>query len=109
MIPTPKTDKPKDIVSLAHVTIMVSKYIGAVISKILLKVLLEPGSTKTFITKNGVPRVVNPAETGSQQIRTQAGTMETKEMVYLCNLRLPEFDKNRIIDIDEALIFYQKC
>jgi hypothetical protein len=35
--------------------------------------------------------------------------METTEMVYLRNLRLPEFDKNRIIDEQKALIFDQKC
>ncbi len=50
-----------------------------------------------------------PAETGSKKIRTLAGTMEATKMVYLRKLRLPEFDKNRIVDEQKALIFDQKC
>ena len=104
----PKTGKPKDT-SLTPVTIMVAKSIGAISSKILLKVLLDPGSTKTLISKKVVPRTASPAETGSQQRSTLAGTMKTTKMVYLRSLRLPEFDKNCIINEQKALIFDQKC
>ena len=35
--------------------------------------------------------------------------MQTKDMVHLRDLRLPEFDKNRQIDEQKALIFDGKC
>ncbi len=50
---------------------------------------MNPGSIKTLISKKVVPRMTNPTETGSQNIHTLAGTMETTEMVYLHNLHLP--------------------
>ena len=35
--------------------------------------------------------------------------MQIKDMVHLRDLRLPEFDKNRRIDEQKALIFDGKC
>ena len=35
--------------------------------------------------------------------------MQTKDMVYLQELKLPKFDKNRQVDEHKALIFYGKC
>jgi hypothetical protein len=42
-------------------------------------------------------------------VKTLAGTLNTNEMVVLRDLRLPEFDKNRRIDEQKALVFEKKC
>ena len=48
MVPLPKIGKPKNS-SLTPITIMVVENIGLKKSWALLKVLFDPGSTKTFI------------------------------------------------------------
>ena len=105
MIPTAKIPKPRKS-SLAPITIGVIGTIGAVTSKTLLKVLLDPGSTRTLINKKVLPKNVNPAVLQSKtSVTTIAGTFSPTEMVYLRDIRLPEFDKNRQIDEIKALTF----
>jgi hypothetical protein len=41
----------------------------------------------------------------SRKIGILAGSYTSSEMVVLCNLRLPELDKNRNVDQEKALIF----
>ncbi len=38
-------------------------------------------------------------------VNTLAGSYNTSEMVIMCNLRLPELDKNRNVDQQMALVF----
>ena len=95
MVLVPNNSTPKGI-SLTHNTIMVVNTIGLKKSRILLKVLLDPGSTKTLIHRKALPR--NASLIPLQQVKevnTLAGTMKAKELVHLRDLRLPEFDKNR--------------
>ena len=42
-------------------------------------------------------------------IKTIAGKMETNRMVHLRNIKLPEFDKNRKVSEQKALIFNNEC
>ena len=59
-----------------------------------------------MIHKDVIPRTSKPVSLkSSKNVKTLAGTMSTKEMVVLRDLRLPEFDKNRRIDEQKALIF----
>jgi len=44
----------------------------------------------------------------AREVTTLAGTMRTNEKVYLRDLRLPEFDKNRRIYEIKAPVFNQK-
>ena len=44
----------------------------------------------------------------TQKVSTLAGTTKTNEMMKLRNLKVPDFDKNRRIDEQKALIFDQK-
>ena len=109
MIPVPKTGKPRDL-SLTPITIMVVNTIGLKKSRKLLKVLLDPGSTSTMIHRDVIPRGCEPVQLqSSKNVKTLAGTLNTKQMVVLRDLRLPEFDKNRRIDEQKALIFDKKC
>ena len=98
MVPVPKNDTPRDI-SLTPITIIVINTIELKKSGILLKVLLDPGSTKTLILRKALPR--NASLIPLQQVKgvsTLAGTMKAKELVHLRDLRLPKFDKNRRVD-----------
>ena len=77
---------------------MVIDTIGLKKSRILLKVLLDPGSTKTLTSCKVLPR--GTSLTPLQEInmvKTLAGTMKAAGMVHLRDLRLPKFDKNKRI------------
>jgi hypothetical protein len=101
-------DKPAKAVpnNLTPVTIMVVDTISSVKSRILLKVLLDSGSTMTMINKKCLPRNCKPCKiASSRQINTLAGTYTSTEVVIMCNLRLPEFDESRNVDQQKALVF----
>ena len=109
MIPVPKTGTPRDS-SLTPITIMVVDTMGLKKSRSLLKVLFDPGSTKSLISRKALPRMAQLIPLSSaKKVTTLAGSMQTKDMVHLRDLRLPEFDKNRRIDEQKALIFDGKC
>jgi hypothetical protein len=89
--------------NLTPVTIIVVDTISSVKSRILLKVLLDSGSTATMINRKCLPRNCKPCEiTNNRQINTLAGTYTSTEVVIMRNLRLPEFDKNRNVDQQKA-------
>jgi hypothetical protein len=93
---------------LTPVTIMVVDTISSVKSRILVKVLLDSGSTTTMINRKFFPRNCQTCKISkSRKIGTLAGSYISSEMVVLCNLRLPEpeLDKNRNVDHQKALIF----
>jgi hypothetical protein len=87
-------------------TIMVVDTISSVKSRILLKVVLDSGSTTTMINRKCLPRNCQTCKIfKSRKIGTLAGSYTSSEMVVLRNLRLPELDKNRNVDQQKALIF----
>jgi len=76
---------------LTPTSIMVVDTISAVKSRVLLKVLFDPGSTATLINLKCLPRNCKcKAYPISQErrINTLAGSCETKSMVGMRNLRL---------------------
>ena len=92
--------------NLTPVTIMVADIIGTIKSRRLLKVLLDSGSMTTLINKKCLPRKCQPCKTSqNRMVSTLAGTYNSAAMVVMCNLRLPELDKNRNIEQQKALIF----
>ncbi len=92
--------------NLTHVTIMVVDTISAVRSRKLLKVLLDSGSTTTLINKKCLPKNFKPCPiSSSRKVNTLTGTYTSTEVVTMHNLRLPEFDKNRNVDLQKALVF----
>jgi hypothetical protein len=91
---------------LTLVTIMVVDTISSVKSMILLKILLDSGSTTTMIDRKCLPRKCQTCTIfNSRKISTLAGSYTSSEMVVLCNLRLPELDINCNVDQQKALIF----
>ena len=104
-VPVPKNKDPR-LMSLTPISIAVVDTVGLVKSRKLLKVLFDPGSTRTLIKKSVVPRKAVPIHLNSEKrIKTIAGSMNTSELVKLRNIRLPEFDKNRQIEETKAFIF----
>ena len=92
--------------NLTPVTIMVADTIGTIKSRRLLKVLLDSGSTTTLINKRCLPRKCQPCKTSQiRMVNTLAGSYNSSAMVIMCNLRLPELDKNRNVEQHKALIF----
>ena len=95
-------DSPRDVAStmpnkkrLTPLSIMVCDTISAVRSRTILKVLFDPGSTVTFISRKCLPRHCNPCPvTKSRSVNTLAGSCTANEMVVLRAIRLPELDKN---------------
>ena len=78
MIPVPKNGTPKDK-SLPPISIIVVKTIGLKQSRSLLKVLFDPGSTKTLISRKALPRGVIPMPLlNTKDVNALAGTMQTK-------------------------------
>ena len=55
--------------------------------------------------RNVIPKKMND----NQKLQTLAGALEAAEVVKLRDVRLPEFDKNRQIDEQTALVFDFKC
>jgi hypothetical protein len=103
-----KVEQTKKVVpqKLTPVTILVVNTISSVRSRRLLKVLLDSGSTTTLINKRCLPRHCKPHEiSSSRQVNTLAGTYTSTEVVIMRNLRLPEFNKNRNVDQQKALVF----
>ena len=108
-VPVPKNGTPRDL-SLTPITIAVVDMIGLVKSRRLLKVLLDPGLPGTMIKESVIPKEARPVSLSRDKtIKTIAGQMEAKQMVHLRDVRLPEFDKNRKINEQKALVFSNKC
>jgi hypothetical protein len=103
-----KVEQTKKVVAqkLTSVTILVIDTISSVRSRRLLKVLLDSGSMRTLINKRCLPRHCKPHEiSSSRQVNTLAGTYTSTEVVIMRNLRLPEFDINRNVNQQKALVF----
>ncbi len=95
--------------NLTPITIMVVDTISAVKSRRLLKVLLDSGSTMTVINKKCIPKICQTHKISkNRMVNTLVGSYNTSEMVIMCNLRLPELDKNRNVDQQKALVFESK-
>ena len=95
---------------LTPITIMVCDTIGALRSRHTLKVLLDSGSTKTYIHRKCLPKDCKPVSVKeARTMRTIAGDGTCNSFVVIRDLRLPELDKNRRIGQQKALVFDHEC
>ena len=60
---------------------------------------------KCIVPETAVPKTLS----GDKTVKTIAGQMNANQMVHLRDVRLPEFDKNRKISMQKALIFDGPC
>ena len=71
-----------------------------------MQVLLDSGSTVSMIKRSALPQnVVTKTISETKNITTLTGRVQVEEVVILRDLRLPEFDKNRCISQQKALVF----
>ena len=106
-IPVPKMTKSR---METPATICTIDTINSLRSRRLLKVLLDSGSRKTLINRSVLPKnIVTKKLQKGQTLKTLAGKVAACEMVTLRDLRLPEFDKNRRIEQQKALVFDTEC
>ena len=90
-------------------TICTANTIGLIRSRKLLRVLLDSGSNACLIKRSALPKGIIPKDLNSKKsFTTLAGILSAKQMVTLRDIRLPEFDKNRRITQQRALIFDSK-
>ena len=109
MVPTPKGGTPRNR-SLTPITIAMVKTIGTLKSRVLLKCLLDTGSSTTMIHRRALPSKIMPVPLQrTKTVNTLAGEMTAEHMVILRDIRLPEFDKNRRIAETRALVFDKEC
>jgi hypothetical protein len=95
---------------LTPTSIMVIDTILTVKSRTLLKVLFDPGSASTLVTCKCLPRHCKTCPIKQERkINTLAGSCKTKEVVVMRNLRLPELDKNCVVNQQKALVFDGDC
>ena len=63
-----------------------------------------------MINERVVPKDAVPVSLSrNKTIKTIAGKMDTCKLVHMRDIRLPEFDKNRKISHQKALIFDKDC
>ena len=103
-VPTPKS------VYKTPTSILAAENIGCCTSRQILRVLFDTGAMKTMIHRRVLPKDAKPVKTQTKQtFRTLAGKLTTTEMVVLRNIRLLEFNKNRKINEQKALVFDHPC
>ena len=106
-IPLPKC---KRTATETPTTICTAKTIGSVRSHKILRILLDSGSRKTLIKRSALPRGTKPKKLSTTKtLTTLAGNVAAAEIVTLRDIRLPEFDKNRRIEEQKALVFDAPC
>ncbi|KAL7530913.1 LOW QUALITY PROTEIN: hypothetical protein ACHAXR_008651, partial [Thalassiosira sp. AJA248-18] len=109
-VPAPKRARTEAAPNLMATSVMVVGLIQNHTSGKLLRVLFDSGGTKTMIHRRALPPGVNPMLlTERMTMSTLAGVYESGGKVMLSRLRLPELDKNRIVDKQEALVFNSPC
>ena len=116
VVPTPKSSQPSakrqriaGTETLAPITILVANTIGCCKSQRILRVLCDSGSGKTLIHKRAIPKKAKPVAIETKKFNTLAGKLAANKMVHMRDVRLPEFNKNRSIGEQKALVFDHPC
>ena len=77
-------------------TICIVNTIGAIRSRRLFHILLDSGASCCLIKKSSLPRgVILKDLSNGKHIKTLTSQVMAQKGVTRCNIRLPEFDKNR--------------
>ena len=87
-------------------TICTVNTIGTIHSRRLFRILLDSGASCCLIKRSSLPNgvVLKDLSTG-KMIKTLSGQVMAQQVVTLRDIRLPEFDKNRRIEQQKALVF----
>jgi len=104
-VPIPKVNQERRT-DFAPCTLLLTRTINMVPSSKLMRVLLDSGGTATMINRRALPIGCTPTTLDEPiMAKTIEGTFTSKLAVSLGNLVLPEFDRNKTIDSQMALVF----
>ena len=102
--------KPRDDIMLAPTSMMLAASISSATHTRPLRVLFDSGGAKTMINQRALPSECQPRYIGNQApMRTTAGVFHPKSVVWIRGMRLPEFNKNIIIQEQKAFVFESEC
>ena len=108
-MPTPKASVTSHEGAITHLLMVVHK-IHNHESPRLLRVIFDSRGGRTVIHRRALPNGVNTMWLDKKmRMTTVAGLYESGGEVLLQNIRLPELDKNRIVNNQIALVFDSDC
>ena len=89
--------------------VMVAKDVAGRACSRLLRVLFDSGGSRSMIHKRALPGGARVDQTGKQVFNTLAGAYASQGSVKLNGMRLPAFDKNRVIATHQFEVFDADC
>ena len=89
--------------------VMVAKDVAGRACSRLLRVLFDSGGSRSMIHKRVLPGGALVDQTGKQLFNTLAGAYASQGSVKLDGMRLPAFDKNRVIATHQFEVFDADC
>lgn len=91
-------------------TMLIARNIQDRTSGRLLKVLFDSGSTRSMINQKALPRNCQPMQLNNPiRANTIQGTFESKEIVIMESIILPEFHRSLKVDKQSAYVFTGPC
>ena len=101
-------DKDGKISPMASAYMLVGSIQGQATARVF-KVLIDSGGTSSMLNEKSLPPGVTVTPVAPQTVNTLAGHMTTKGKVNVKSMRLPEFERNRIIEEHEFSTFKAPC
>ena len=89
--------------------VMVVKDVAGRACSRLLRVLYDSGGSKSMCHKRVLPRGARVNQTQKQMFNTLAGAYASQGSIEMRGMRMPAFDKNRIIDHHSFEVFDSDC
>ena len=103
----PKPPKPRK--DLLPFTFAASQNVQGVSLSRALVVLLDSGSTSTWISRKALPKGVHGKTIDAIVGSTLAGQFKSSQQVVIDSLSLPEFHRGRVLPELKAMIFEAPC
>ena len=97
-----------ETVPMATALMLVSSVQGKSTARIF-RVLFDSGGTSSMAHKRVCPPGTNVTPKPARQVNTLAGHMTSAGTIQIDGMRLPEFDRNRVIDSHEFGVFDAPC
>ena len=108
-VPTAKVQAP-NFEDLMPTSFAVVGSINKQSSPELLRILFDSGGKKTMIHQRALPKGAQAMKLDQSAVMsTLAGTYTVNSSCILRGIKLPELDKNRIVDQQEAYVFNAPC
>ena len=97
-----------EVVPMATALMLVSSIQGKATARVL-RVLFDSGGTGSMAHRRVCPPGTEVTPTPTRQVNTLAGHLSSSGKIEIQGMRLPEFDRNRVIDSHEFGTFDTPC